>query len=106
VRPLSQLGLIRVPANPGQRIHNPVPEKRTVLDAINDRDANGYMHPTKGYRPMSEKRSRIALLTAELKARKTRSPGAPTGKRRQFTEADRLAIQRAEAKRARKMRPK
>lgn len=39
-----------------------------VLDPYNDTLAEQYLHPTKGYRKISAKKSKAALLTAEMKA--------------------------------------
>lgn len=44
-----------------------MPAKRTVLDVFNDRQKTRHLHPTKGWRKMSVKRSLIALVTAERK---------------------------------------
>lgn len=73
VRPLSQTGLHRVPSNPRQRVIDKTtgaPRKRASLDAINEAlAAEGVtLHPTKGYRGLSAKRSVAAMLTAEIKA--------------------------------------
>lgn len=38
-----------------------------VLDRYNDTLSEKYLHPTKGYRHISLKRSRVTLLTAEIK---------------------------------------
>lgn len=40
-----------------------------VLEPFNDRQETGeaYLHPTKGWRHVSERRSRIALLTHEMR---------------------------------------
>jgi hypothetical protein len=40
---------------------------RLTLAAFNDSATTHWLHPTKGWRPLSERRSHAALLTAEIK---------------------------------------
>jgi hypothetical protein len=70
LRPLSQSGLRHIAKNASQRPigEDGTPTKRTVLDAFNDKQAERYLHPTKGWRYVSAKRSIAALSTAEMKA--------------------------------------
>ena len=56
----------RFPTSPNQRGRGKV---RTELDAANDAlaDKDLYLHPTKGFRKIKGKRSRVGLITAERK---------------------------------------
>ena len=68
MRPLSQQGLVHVPLNPRQRGGETLPTGR--LDVANERyaaDGRRTLHPTKGFRPISERRSVIAALTADMR---------------------------------------
>lgn len=72
-KPLSQTGLRRIPRSPYQRPIDETtgrPAKRKTLEAANEAlaDKGCYLHPTKGFRPVSGKRSEVALLTAEIRA--------------------------------------
>lgn len=69
VRPLSQTGFHRLPRNAKARriLEGGVPLSRRALAAFNDRQHGGFLHPTKGWRSMSAKRSVAALITAEVK---------------------------------------
>jgi hypothetical protein len=40
---------------------------RTTLSDFNDSATTRWLHPTKGWRPLSERRSHAALITAEIK---------------------------------------
>lgn len=69
LRPLSQSGLRRIAQNAKQR---PIgedghPAKRHVLDAFNDRATDRVLHATKGWRPISVRRSMAQLITAEVR---------------------------------------
>jgi hypothetical protein len=70
LRPLSQTGLIRVPANPRQRNFGEggTKEPGKVLDAFNERQEDRQLHPTKGWRNLNVKRSRAQLVIAEIRA--------------------------------------
>lgn len=70
LRPLSQTGLIRVPMNPRQRNFGEGGSKEsgTVLDAFNERQDRQQLHPTKGWRSLSVKRSRAQTLMAEMRS--------------------------------------
>lgn len=72
MKPLSQSGLIRIPHNPRQRAIDPntgTPRKRNRLAAINEVHAlnNRVLHPTKGFRPISAKRSVAQMTAAEIR---------------------------------------
>lgn len=61
---LSQMGLVNIPQTPKQFMR---PEKRTVLDKFNNKQEDCFLHPTKGFRVFSARRSRAAMITAEIK---------------------------------------
>lgn len=67
--PLSQTGLPRIPQNPNQRVPEEGGGKRagTVLDAFNERQETRQLHPTKGWRNLSVKRSRAQMLVAAIR---------------------------------------
>ncbi|WEJ60202.1 hypothetical protein [Devosia sp. FJ2-5-3] len=69
MRPVSQTGLHRIPHNPHQRVAGEGGAKRsgTKLEAYNDSLEGRSLHPTKGYRNVSIRRSRAALLMADIK---------------------------------------
>lgn len=68
MRTISQTGFHRIPHNPNQR----VPEEGgikvggSVLDNFNDRQEGRSLHPTKGWRVVSEKRTVAALIVAQM----------------------------------------
>lgn len=64
---LSQRGLNRIPANPRQRQFGEGGTKDAgkVLSAFNERQDDRQLHPTKGWRVLSVKRSRAQALVAE-----------------------------------------
>lgn len=66
--PLSQTGLPRIPQNPKQRVPMEGGGKQPgrVLDAFNDKRETSILHPTKGWRPLSVKRSRAQALIAAI----------------------------------------
>ena len=68
LRPLSQSGLRRIAKNALQRpiLEGGMPAQRTVLEAFNDRQTDGFLHPTKGWRHLSATRSIAAMITAEM----------------------------------------
>lgn len=66
VRPLSQLGLLRIPQNPRQR-GGVAPSSRGILDAFNATQSRRWLHPTKGWRTFSTRRSVIAIITTDVK---------------------------------------
>lgn len=68
LRPLSQTGLPRIPQNPKQRVPMEGGGKQPgrVLDAFNDKRETSILHPTKGWRPLSVKRSRAQMLIAAI----------------------------------------
>lgn len=67
LRPLSQMGLIRVPSNAKARI----PDQQTAgnaLDAFNDKIADDrYLHATKGWRTFDPKRGRAQAVMSEIR---------------------------------------
>ena len=69
LRPISQSGLRRIAQNAKQRpvLETGLPAKRTVLDTFNDRATDRVLHPTKGWRRVSVKRSMAQLITAEVR---------------------------------------
>ncbi|MFG1260060.1 hypothetical protein V5F79_22290 [Xanthobacter flavus] len=72
LRPLSQTGFHRIPRTPRGRNIDPStgePTKRSRLAGWNERLVKDglVLHPTKGFRPVSEKRATAGLLTEELK---------------------------------------
>jgi hypothetical protein len=69
LRPISQTGLRRIAQNAKQRpiLETGLPSERTVLDAFNDRATDRVLHPTKGWRRISVRRSVAALITAEVR---------------------------------------
>lgn len=75
LRPLTQTGLHRIPHNPRQRVaaEGGVKEPGKVLAAFNERQDDRQLHPTKGWRPLSVKRSRAQLLMAEMRNGQGRS---------------------------------
>ncbi len=68
LRPLSQTGLPRIPQNPKQRVPMEGGGKQPgrVLDAFNERQETRQLHPTKGWRPLSVKRSRAQILIGAI----------------------------------------
>lgn len=83
VRPYSQTGLIRVRQNPNQRHFDAGgKEKGSVLNGVNERLAEEgfYLHPTKGYRRVTARRTAAAVLTNEIK--KGVAPWSMTATRR------------------------
>ena len=68
--PLSQSGLRRIPKNPHQRVAKEGGTKvaGTVLDAFNERQETRWLHPTKGWRKINEKRSTASLIVAQILA--------------------------------------
>lgn len=69
LRPLSQSGLRRIAKNASQRLigEDGHPAKKYVLDAFNDKAIFRVLHATKGWRPMSARRSTAQLITAEVR---------------------------------------
>lgn len=69
LRPLSQSGLRRIAKNAAQRPigEDGLPAKRHVLDAFNDKATDFVLHATKGWRPISVRRSQAQLITAEIR---------------------------------------
>lgn len=65
-RPLSQQGLVHVPLNPKQRDWAGG-HRRTKLDAQNATQRRRWLHPTKGWRTFSTRRSVIAIITADVR---------------------------------------
>jgi hypothetical protein len=65
LRPLSQMGLIRVPRNAKQRVPD-TDVKRTVLATFNEGEDTRQLHATKGWRGLSVKRARAQMLMAEI----------------------------------------
>lgn len=68
---LSQLGRFNQRQRISQRPIDPStgrPLKRTVLDTQNERHGVFFLHPTKGWRMITPKRSAAAIITAEVKA--------------------------------------
>lgn len=53
-----------VPQNPRQRVNRW--RKQTALDRRNDREQGRWLHPTKGWRPVSHTRSVCAIITADV----------------------------------------
>lgn len=74
LRPLSQTGFHRIPANPNQRNFGEGGTKTpgTVLDAFNQAQESRQLHPTKGFRKLSVKRGRAQMLVAETMAGQAR----------------------------------
>jgi len=70
VRPLSQTGFHRIPASPLQRNFEEggVKPQRTALDALNDKQEDRWLHPTKGWREINPKRTRAQMVLANLHA--------------------------------------
>lgn len=71
VRPLSQTGLHRIPLNPRQRPFTEGGSKTAgkVLDAFNEHvEGERQLHPTKGWRVLSVKRSRAQMLIAAMRS--------------------------------------
>ncbi|MCV0427567.1 MAG: hypothetical protein K5905_19075 [Roseibium sp.] len=70
----SKIGLLQIPQNPNQR--GSAKEKGKRLDAENEVYAKYdlFLHPTKGFRVMTKRRIRAAILTAELKHGIARMP--------------------------------
>ena len=70
--PLSQRGLNHIPHNPKQRVAEEGGGKTagTKLDAFNDTLTSGFLHPTKGWRHVGEKRSLAALTVAAITAKR------------------------------------
>jgi hypothetical protein len=68
LRPLSQTGLPRIPQNPKQRVPMEGGGKQpgSVLDAFNERQETRQLHPTKGWRNLSVKRSRAQAVIAAV----------------------------------------
>ena len=68
LRPLSQTGLHRAPKNPLQRQFGEggIKTAGVVLDQFNERQDDRVLHPTKGFRKLSVKRSRAQMLIAEI----------------------------------------
>ena len=67
-RPLSQSGFHRIPHNPNQRVAGEGGTKAAgdVLEAFNDRQEKRWLHPTKGWRTINEKRTSAALVMAQI----------------------------------------
>lgn len=68
LRPVSQTGLHRIPHNPNQRVAGEGGGKLggTVLDAFNEEQEKRWLHPTKGWRDLNEKRTQAALIVAQI----------------------------------------
>lgn len=71
-RPLSQHGFNRIPKNPKQRAfaEGGVKVERAVLDKVNEAQAENrkrVIHPTKGFRKLSAKRSMAESIVAQIK---------------------------------------
>lgn len=68
-RPLSQTGFTRLPLSPLQRNFRDggTKAKRSVLDNYNERQDDRRLHPTKGFRALSVKRSRAEALIAAIR---------------------------------------
>jgi hypothetical protein len=68
LRPVSQTGLHRIPHNPNQRVAGEGGRKvsGTALEAFNDSQEARWLHPTKGWRAINEKRTQAALTVAEI----------------------------------------
>jgi hypothetical protein len=68
--PLSQRGLNHLPRNPQQRVPGEGGHKEPgkVLDAFNERQETRQLHPTKGWRNLSVKRSRAQAIIAQIQA--------------------------------------
>jgi len=98
MKTLSQRGMLRQPHNPKQRSFvNGVPAERDTLDAYNDllasRSTGDFLrqlHPTKGFRFISEKRAvaaakvgqiEAAILTPKPKSALVKRTYFPNGKR-------------------------
>jgi hypothetical protein len=69
LRPLSQTGFHHIPHNPRQRVpgEGGIKSAGKVLDAFNERQDDRQLHPTKGWRGLSVKRSRAQALMAEIR---------------------------------------
>jgi hypothetical protein len=66
---LSQMGLIRMPANPRQRPFGEggTKTKGTVLVSFNEHtNEERQLHPTKGWRKLNVKRARAQALVSEI----------------------------------------
>jgi hypothetical protein len=68
LRKLSQTGLHRIPRNPNQRVAKEGGGKPAgmVLDAFNERQERRWLHPTKGWRRLNEKRTAAALIVSQI----------------------------------------
>ena len=68
LRPLSQTGLHRIPHNPHQRVAGEGGHKEggKVLASFNEAQDDRQLHPTKGWRKLSVKRSRAQALMAQI----------------------------------------
>lgn len=68
LRPLSQTGLHRLPANPRQRSFEEGGAKiaGTKLAGFNETQDDRQLHPTKGFRKLSVKRGRAQMLMANI----------------------------------------
>lgn len=67
-RPISQTGFHHIPRNPKQRNFEEggTKAKRTKLSDFNERQETRQLHPTKGWRPLSVKRSRAQMVMAAI----------------------------------------
>lgn len=80
LRTLSQSGLHRIPHNPNQRVAAEGGRKAagTVLDSFNDAMNARWLHPTKGWRRINEKRTIAALTVNQTLHHQPRAKVGPT----------------------------
>lgn len=80
MKSLSQMGLIRIPHNPHQRVASEGGRKEagTVLDAFNESQETRWLHPRKGWRVINERRTHAALIVSQLMHHEPRLRVGPT----------------------------